>query len=260
MIRDIVYVMAGEEYSWAFQYISQEVLNIVEVGSRDGLDAIALARKFKAQVTSFECDPRQFEICVLNVASNFGVEGIVVVRNEALSNLSGETTFWQVEQSKYENPGAGSLFELNFDNRSNVDPDKGLGSVQSAVLVQTRRFDELEIPTPQLLVMDVQGAELKVLQGFGESLTGVIYVVLEVEPVSSYEGGCSMREILRFMRNSGFTLMASDIEGSHVLRLRIHLLLRLVKTALRERTFYPHRIHQGIINLLFERVTLKNQK
>lgn len=58
-----------------------------------------------------------------------------------------------------------------------------------------------------LLVMDVQGAELKVLNGANNLLENqLIYVYAEVSEEPLYEGGCTFEELTAFLKNYGFRL------------------------------------------------------
>ena len=244
--------MTRSEYQWCYKYVKKNISRIVEVGSRDGMDALALARKFGAEVIAFECDPRLISICFSNISADNEYGSSIELRSEALSDHSDVVTFWQIEDSMYKNPGAGSLFEINFSNRSKNDPDRGLTGVQRPVQVEAKRFDELDITPPDLLVMDVQGAELKVMHGFGLLLQEINYVVLEAEPVSSYEGGCNLEEIFKFMKKAGFKFAGSDIAGLKLWHLKLRLFVRSWRLAIQERTLFPHKIHLGIVNLIFE--------
>jgi FkbM family methyltransferase len=57
-----------------------------------------------------------------------------------------------------------------------------------------------------LLVLDVQGAELKVLQGAQGLLRCVEAVFVEVSEQPLYEGGCTLDEVSGFLRKRGMTL------------------------------------------------------
>lgn len=58
-----------------------------------------------------------------------------------------------------------------------------------------------------LLVMDVQGAELKVLKGANNLLENqLIYVYAEVSEEPLYEGGCTFEELTAFLKKYGFRL------------------------------------------------------
>jgi hypothetical protein len=58
-----------------------------------------------------------------------------------------------------------------------------------------------------LLVMDVQGAELKVLKGATNLLKdSMIYIWAEVSEEALYEGGCTFSEITAFLNEQGYAL------------------------------------------------------
>ena len=55
-------------------------------------------------------------------------------------------------------------------------------------------------------VIDVQGAELKVLKGFGKYLPHMQYVVVEYIVPETYKGADAMTEVVLFMLSKGFHL------------------------------------------------------
>jgi FkbM family methyltransferase len=68
------------------------------------------------------------------------------------------------------------------------------------LMVETHR-----LPPPQLLKVDVQGAELDVLRGGKNTLAGAMLVLLEC-PVAEYnEGAPKFGDYIEFMEQSGFT-------------------------------------------------------
>lgn len=57
-----------------------------------------------------------------------------------------------------------------------------------------------------LLVLDVQGAELRVLKGAEAALTRINALYVEVSEVPLYEGGCTFEEVYDFLTDRGFRL------------------------------------------------------
>jgi FkbM family methyltransferase len=202
----------SSNYAWALAYLPPNINSILEVGSRDALDAISLSRHFSAPVVAFEPNPFSFAACERNIARSGS--GLVSVRPEALSDSNEEIRFGVVKESDYPNPGASSMFEIDFTNRTKDDPDSGRGRIQSFITVKSARFDSLDIPAPQLLVMDCEGSELKVLKGFGSQLKNVGWVILEVNQVAIGPGACTYREIDAYLKKVGFRFLASTLANS----------------------------------------------
>lgn len=57
---------------------------------------------------------------------------------------------------------------------------------------------------PTLIAMDVQGAELAVLKGFGKKLKDVKAIILETSFTENYLGGSTFGEIDKFLSRNGF--------------------------------------------------------
>ncbi len=79
--------------------------------------------------------------------------------------------------------------------------------------VPMRRFDSLigEIDRPSLCKIDVQGAELMVLEGMTERLDSIDALIVETSIIASLKGGPEIQDIVRFMHEHGFAL--ADIVG-----------------------------------------------
>lgn len=239
----------SDNYKWAFQYFPKSIKNVVEVGSRDALDAIAISEHFNCDVVSFEPNPKAFELCVENVSLS-GTSRIIV-RKEALTDYNRELIFHPVDPTLYDNIGASSLFEIDFTNRMDIDPDKNRTSIQSSIKVQGARWDSLGMKDPDILFLDVEGAELLVLRGFGEHLTNVKGVVCEAAPVPSNIGGCTLYELHRYLRSQGFRYRAGDLTGRGRGRLLIWLLVRLIQD--RRTNLFGKPRFRGQINLCYVR-------
>jgi len=69
------------------------------------------------------------------------------------------------------------------------------------------KFDKID-----MLFMDVQGAELFVLQGAGEILDTVNYIWTEVGIGNQYLGAAAYIDIIQFLHLYGFQLLAFDCE------------------------------------------------
>ncbi len=248
--------LPGTNYDWALKYLTLPITSVVEVGSRDGMDAIALGRALGCRVDAFEAAPEQFLVVEENIRAS-GLEGITA-HELALLDKGGTVDFWTVDPDVYDNAGLGSVFEVNFDNRQGNDVDAGRASIQRKTTVAAARFDTLDLPAPDLLVMDVQGAETKVLRGFGPMLTECRYVICEAERVPSYQGGNPFSEVDKFLKSQGFRIRASTVGSGSNLERRIHFLRTNAQIAWREKTLFPTRIYQGVFDVLYVNARVSN--
>lgn len=209
-----VRLVVRSNYSWVLPYLKDKRrLNFfIEVGSRDALDSIFLARFFRARGVAFECVPENVSLCLDNI--RMSGESALSVDERCLAELSGEVTFNAIDPNKHDNPGAGSLLELDFGTRDEADPDRNLKSIQKTISVKAVRFDETDYPTPHSVFMDVQGAELLVLKGFGSRISKVKNIVLETSLVSTYKTGATFWEVYGFLCTSGFKYVISNRFGT----------------------------------------------
>jgi FkbM family methyltransferase len=76
-------------------------------------------------------------------------------------------------------------------------------------------LDSLSLPVqPNLLVIDTQGADLKVLQGADRSLSGFDGIFVEVSDKPLYQGGCTHFEITSFLGQKGFRLTWMELDSN----------------------------------------------
>ena len=137
-------------YSWVLPYLrdKRKLDFFIEVGSRDALDAIFLSRFLQVQGVAFECVPKNVRDCLNNV--RISGESRLSIDERCLTDFSGEVTFNAIDSDKHDNPGAGSLFELDFSTRHEMDPDRNLGSIQERSVL--RLFASMR-PTTQHLIL-----------------------------------------------------------------------------------------------------------
>lgn len=72
--------------------------------------------------------------------------------------------------------------------------------------VMVRRLDTPlgELPGPMLVKIDVQGAELEVLEGLGDKLEQVAAIIVDAPFEHAYEGASSFDDIYRFLTSRRF--------------------------------------------------------
>ena len=94
------------------------------------------------------------------------------------------------------NLGSSSL--LNSCLHSDIFPDI---TFRESVAVKTIRLDNLKIPIDygSLLVMDLQGAELKALHGASGLLSKLDYIYIEAAELELYEGAPRISDLIEFL-------------------------------------------------------------
>jgi len=188
---------------------------IFEFGSRYGEDTCEFAKKYpNATVYGFECNPETLPLC------RKAVEGFsnIVLTEKAVSNEIGTVKFYPMDKEKTEttwedgNQGASSLLKAS----DNYKVEK---YVQKEVTVESTTLDafvtEHKISQVDLLWMDVQGAELFALEGFGEKIKMVKLMHIEVNFIEIYSGQPLYEDIRSFMEKKNFTFMGFTSKGDY---------------------------------------------
>ena len=157
------------------------IKSIYDCGSRDALDGIYLLESLKAEeLHVFECNPPSAEKC-RNNSENFKGMGRILVNEMAISDVEGELTFFPVDTEQTitphpdGNPGASSLYRANPDYTAERYVQKEI-KVKSTTLDSYVQLHSV----PDLLWMDLQGAELKALQGAKRTLAKVKIIHIEI--------------------------------------------------------------------------------
>lgn len=179
---------------------------ILDVGSRDLEQSFELAAVYPfAHIHAFEPNPDSFEQCQ-KALKEAKMTDRVTVYPVAILDYDGDSPFYAVAQA--DNHGASSVFEPT-DEVVGVDKVDGLELIK----VPCQRIDtwakEHNIKKIDLVWMDVQSAEIPVLNSFGkildsvkalatEAVTGVLYYGNRKYNPSTYD------EVDKFMTGKGF--------------------------------------------------------
>ena len=220
----------GGNYNWIYEYLNQnkaENAFIIEVGSRDALDAISLTREFSPS-ECFVFEPTRPGICrcIESLSRSSVGEKIILLPFALLGKQHAGNSLGIVEFNEYiaGNIGASSLYKWHTDFHSDLDPDKGRElreQVEKVYKVPASSLDELSFLFEKrtfLLAIDVEGAELEVLSGGVNLLRSVDYVCVETgfnQPRQNVPRDAA-RQILNFMNSVGFDLVAVN-DGSTML-------------------------------------------
>lgn len=195
-------------------------LTIFEIGSCEGEDSIRLRRRFpKAEIYTFEPLPKNIEKIKFNF-KKYSAKNMKVYQL-ALSNKDGESTFYV--SSGHPNDVL-QTDDWDYGNKSSsLLPPKEAKKVTSwlkfdeKITVPTKRLDtfckENSIRAVDFIFMDVQGAELMVLEGAGAALGRIGMIWMEVETVELYAKQPLKDDVEKFMAENNFKLLKEEFRG-----------------------------------------------
>jgi len=147
-----------------------------------------------ARLNAFEGDPRQ----IASIEAAYGDRATIY--NEFL--FDGTNQILRVAGAA---TGMTSLLEPRADALRFFNGFSDFGTVHAREPVSTIRMDDVaRLPPIDLLKLDIQGAELTVLQNGAGKLAQCLFVQLEVSWICLYEGQPSFGEVDTWMRAQGF--------------------------------------------------------
>jgi len=175
---------------------------IFDVGAHHGQTAKEFRKHFPtSQIYSFEPFPESFETLRLNTQYNRGIQ----IFNYGLTDKVGTFAF-------HSNLSSATNSLLPADELGFKTWGDGLLETQDIVQVQFKTIDEVlaeqDIQTIDILKMDVQGTEHRVLKGAlgacADGKLGVVYSEIIIQP--TYIGQKRLDEILNIFHDAGFEL------------------------------------------------------
>lgn len=203
------------------EHRTEEILNIakdflpdnpviVDCGAYDGNDSKKIVSFWPhGSLHAFEPDPQNFS----RLINNIGMHPNCHCYPLAVSDKNGTAVFHQSNDPRWDkHTYSGSLLtpkeHLNYS----------VVEFKTTVEVQTITFDtwaeKYNIKQVDMLFLDMQGYELLALKNATNLLKNVKVIYTEVEFVEAFVGQPLYKEVLEWIENQGFTLIAQDfVEG-----------------------------------------------
>jgi len=185
---------------------------IMDIGACEGENSVRYSRYFPAgKVYTFEPIPSNFKLVQSNIEA-YKTPNITPF-NVCLSDKEGTAEFYVSSGKPDEFKDKDLDWEFGNKSSSLLPPHKTLEAYswiefKDKITVQTRRLDNLMkengLDHIDFIHMDVQGAELMVLEGSGAQLQNLRNIWLEVEAIPLYKGQPIKRDVERFFEKSGF--------------------------------------------------------
>ncbi len=198
-------------HEWAALYLLRHELKkgmvVYDIGANIGEMSIFSAHLLGegAKVFSFEPMKETYKILKENIALN-GYENRVKAFDIALSDKTGEADLYAATEYNENGSFEDGLHTLYATN-------------DRSVKLQTIRMETLdskqgELPAPDFIKLDVEGAELHVLKGAGNTLkTKHPKIVLEFNKDTFEAAGYSQREVLDFLRQFDYKFFTVETRG-----------------------------------------------
>jgi len=189
---------------------TDEIRIVLDIGSINAADSVCLARIFEdANIYTFEPVATNYESCEQYVSrQTTDIIERIYLQRIALNNQTGPMTFWEldefsaVKRGKLNRGISGKYQIINPDTRPWEH------NVQRPITVVGYRLDdwckEQEIDRVDAIHMDVQGAELDVLNGAGVMLDNVQFIMATVGVKPRYQQQAMKADIDTYLLNRGF--------------------------------------------------------
>jgi len=172
---------------------------IIDVGANVGQFAVASAKLFPdVSVHSFEPLPD----CVIQLQKNVKRLNNIKVYPFALGDAEGEVEF-HVNQHSH----SSSILPLAESHRIAFPEAQEKETISVKVSTLDDVFSSIELKSPVLLKLDVQGYEAQTLRGGLKTLQRIDYVILEASFKPMYEGEMLFMDMVRLMEEYGFRFL-----------------------------------------------------
>lgn len=181
---------------------------LAEIGSLNGRDSIQLAEYYNCSVHCFEPNPIQIPTVRANTTSA-GLDNMITLHPYAVNSKPGKSSFIYAGEH---NLGASSLFAFSKDPLAIEHTNSHLQISMSVECVSVDDWMSMySINHIDLLFIDCQGSELKVLKSLDARLSDVTCILLEGQLTVLYENTSTIWAIDGYLCALGFKLMSNNL-------------------------------------------------
>jgi len=174
---------------------------VFEVGANNFVDTRILQKNF-SNATIYSFEPR--------VSKPFSIANNVHVYNKALSDVYlSSSSFYVVEGWE----GASSLLKPKKEPGVAWTLTKNIRRIDVEVTTANKFAKENNIKNIDVVWMDVQGNELRVLKGMTDYLKDIKIIQTEAGVREYYENHTLFHEIKNFLSEYGFEVVYNTLEG-----------------------------------------------
>lgn len=178
---------------------------IIEAGAWDGKDTFRLLKLFpNSKLICFEPMPEMFN----QLSKKFITNNRITLINKALTSKSEKEM--KFTYSSNLNPSGSlnkPLLHNKFPGKTNFDKEIEVKSCNINEILQ----DDL-IQCVNLLWLDIQGSELEVIKSIkSENLKKIRYIHLEISRVQLYENQPKEKDVITYLMNKNFKMVAKRI-------------------------------------------------
>ncbi len=179
-----------------------------DVGANLGVYSLLAANCAGVQVVAFEPHPATAKRLRKNVELNEKTN--VKVLNIALSNSEGSARFDPIE---LDSPQARAYLVIS---------DKISGTIEVETSSGDKLIEKGIVPIPDIVKIDVEGAEPLVIKGIGSSLPSCRALFCEVHPMYIEQYGSSAEDLESTLENMGFSVekILDRVDGTYHIRAR----------------------------------------
>lgn len=202
-------------------YDPNEALIIFDIGACEGENSVRYSRIFpNSSIRTFEPVDKNYQRIVKNVEEFKANQ--VKAYPICLSNEKGTAVFHLSSGVPDEFKDKDVDWEFGNKSSSLLPPDKTLEAFEwlefkEKITVPTERLDNImkqeSIDHIDFIHMDVQGAELMVLDGAGEYLKKIRNIWLEVESVPLYKDQPVKSDVEKYLSERGFTRLLDTLDA-----------------------------------------------
>ena len=179
--------------------VSQPGTVVYDIGAATGAYAVALAKVASiAHVIAFEPLADSYATLVERTRAARTVRCVRIALGDEEARLALNRSAWRDTSSFLQ---VSEVTRSEFPLAARLD---GLDEVRAARLDDVVR--EFELPPPDVVKIDVQGFEDRVIRGGEKTIQGARVCVVEVSLVPLYEGSPLLDDIYDSMRQLGFRL------------------------------------------------------
>jgi FkbM family methyltransferase len=201
-------------------FAQEAAITIFDIGSCEGEDSIRYSRLFpSAKIYAFEPLPQNLAAIRANLAK-YAAQNIEIIPI-ALADRTGKQQFF-VSSGSPEN--AENTADWDYGNKSSslLEPDRHLEhfpwlkfrpEIEVDVDTLENVCEQQNIELIDFIHMDVQGAELKVLEGAGSFIEKIKVIWMEVEAVSLYKNQPLKDEVEKFMKQHRFLKLKDTVNS-----------------------------------------------